>query len=254
MFPHHECEIAQNQASRGTQGVHYWVHNNMITINGQKMGKSLGNFITLFDLYRKYSPMTIRFFILQAHYRGTLDFSDDALLAAEKGLKRLMQAARDLYALAGEKMPEYHYGELSEAVAPDSCPAGSAEVKEIWEAVYDALCDDMNTPVALARISDAVKLINTAKEGKATLSGKDLDALCQLFTDIVFGVLGLHDETVAGSDNAKVIGGLMDMVLEQRAAAKAAKDWTASDHIRDSLKALGIVVKDTKDGVEWTLE
>ncbi|MBQ0127956.1 MAG: cysteine--tRNA ligase [Bacteroidales bacterium] len=262
MFPHHECEIAQNVACRGTQGVHYWVHNNMITINGQKMGKSLGNFITLPQLFageheklaQAYSPMTIRFFILQAHYRGTLDFSNDALQAAEKGLKRLMQAAKDLYAMVGRKAPRYVYGEEAFGVAPDSCSAVNAEVKALWENVYDALCDDMNTPIALAGISEAVRIINSAKAGSIRLAKEDLDTLCQLFDDIVFGVLGLKDEEGTDGTSGKVIAGLMDMVLEQRAAAKAAKDWTTSDHIRDSLKALGIQVKDGKNGAEWTIE
>ncbi len=262
MFPHHECEIAQNQASRGTQGVHYWVHNNMITINGQKMGKSLGNFITLPELFsgkhpkltQAYSPMTVRFFILQAHYRSTLDFSNEALQASEKGLKRLMQAARELYAMVGRPVPQLAYGELSEAVAPDTCPAESAEVKAIFEGVYDALCDDLNTPVALAHISEAVRLVNSAKAKQLTLGEGDKTTLVQIFDDIVFGVLGLKDEEASEGTEGKVIAGLMDMVLEQRAAAKAAKDWTTSDHIRDTLKALGIQVKDTKDGAEWTLE
>ena len=262
MFPHHECEIAQNQASRGTQGVHYWVHNNMITIGGQKMGKSLGNFITLPQLFagdhpklaQAYSPMTVRFFILQAHYRGTLDFSNEALQASEKGLKRVMQAAKDLCAMTGRKTVALPYGELSDAVAPDSCPADSAEVKAIWEGVYDALCDDINTPIALSHIFDAVRIINTAKDGKMKLTKGDLDTLQQIFDDIVFGVLGLRGEEEEGGNAAKVIGGLMDMVLENRAAAKAAKDWTTSDHIRDCLNALGIKVKDGKDGTQWTLE
>ena len=261
MFPHHECEIAQNVACRGTQGVHYWVHNNMITINGQKMGKSLGNFITLPQLFagdhpkldQAYSPMTIRFFILQAHYRGTLDFSNEALQAAEKGLKRIMQAAKDLYAMAGRKAPAYVYGEDGFGVAPESCAATTAEVKLLWDALYDALCDDMNTPVALAQISEAVRLINSAKAGSVKLSKGDIDTLCQIFDDVVFGVLGLKDEAESGGAG-RVIDGLMGMVLEQRAAAKAAKDWTTSDHIRDTLKALGIQVKDTKDGVEWTID
>ena len=261
MFPHHECEIAQNVASRGTQGVHYWVHNNMITINGQKMGKSLGNFITLPQLFsgdhpkldQAYSPMTIRFFILQAHYRGTLDFSNEALQAAEKGLKRVMLAAKDLYAMAGRKAPQYAYGEILTAVAPDSCPATSAEVKAVFDGIYDALCDDMNTPMALASVSEAVRIINSAKAGSMKLSKGDIDTLVQLFDDVVFGVLGLKDEEIGGSEGGKVIDGLMGMVLESRAAAKANKDWATSDHIRDTLKELGISVKDTKDGVEWTI-
>ena len=262
MFPHHECEIAQNQASRGTQGVNYWVHNNMITIEGKKMGKSYGNFITLPELFsgshpkltQAYSPMTVRFFILQAHYRSTLDFSNEALGAAEKGLKRLMQAAKDLYAMAGAKAPSYVYGEQQIAVAPDTCPADNAEIKAIFESVYDALCDDLNTPIALAKISDAVRIINSAKAGQMKLSKGDLETLVQLFNDVVFGVLSLKDEDVAEGGSSKVIAGLMDMVLEQRAQAKAAKDWATSDHIRDVLKAIGIQVKDGKNGAEWTLE
>ena len=262
MFPHHECEIAQNVACRGTQGVHYWVHNNMITINGQKMGKSLGNFITLPQLFsgehekleRAYSPMTVRFFILQAHYRSTLDFSNEALQAAEKGLKRLIQAARDLYAMAGRKEPQYAYGEELFGVAPDSCKAVNEAVRKVFDGVYDALCDDINTPICLAHISEAVKIINSAKAGQVNLGKEDIDTLCQLFDDIVFGVLGLKDEELSGGSTGEVIGGLMEMVLEQRAAAKAAKDWTTSDHIREKLTALGIKVKDTKDGVEWSID
>ena len=262
MFPHHECEIAQNVACRGTQGVHYWVHNNIITINGQKMGKSLGNFITLPQLFigehekleRAYSPMTVRFFILQAHYRSTLDFSNEALQAAEKGLKRLMQAARDLYAMAGRKEPQYAYGEELFGVAPDCCKAVNEAVRKVFDGVYDALCDDINTPICLAHISEAVKIINSAKAGQVNLGKEDIDTLCQLFDDIVFGVLGLKDEELSGGSTGEVIGGLMEMVLEQRAAAKAAKDWTTSDHIREKLTALGIKVKDTKDGVEWSID
>ena len=262
MFPHHECEIAQNVACRGTQGVHYWVHNNMRTINGQRRGKSLGNFITLPQLFsgehekleRAYSPMTVRFFILQAHYRSTLDFSNEALQAAEKGLKRLMQAARDLYAMAGRKEPQYAYGEELFGVAPDSCKAVNEAVRKVFDGVYDALCDDINTPICLAHISEAVKIINSAKAGQVNLGKEDIDTLCQLFDDIVFGVLGLKDEELSGGSTGEVIGGLMEMVLEQRAAAKAAKDWTTSDHIREKLTALGIKVKDTKDGVEWSID
>ena len=262
MFPHHECEIAQNQASRGTQGVHYWVHNNMITINGQKMGKSLGNFITLPELFsgshpkleRAYSPMTVRFFILQAHYRGTLDFSNEALEAASKGLRRLMQAAKDLYAMAGVARKEYVYGEEELVAAPESCQADSKEIVSIFDSIYDALCDDMNTPMVLAAFSESVKLINSAKAGQLRLSQNDLKALVQLYDDVLFGVLGLVDEELAQGASSKVVAGLMDMVLEQRAKAKAAKDWSLSDHIRDSLSALGIKVKDTKDGAEWSLE
>ncbi len=261
IFPHHECEIAQNVATRGTRGVHYWVHNNLITINGQKMGKSLGNFITLPELFsgkhpkleKGYAPMTVRFFVLQAHYRGTLDFSNQALQAAEKALKRLLQATHDLYAMAGRKAPETHYGDFSFGIAPEKCEADNAEIVRIFDGIYEALCDDLNTPIALSFLFDAVHLVNSAKDGKVSLSEKDKAALCQIFDDIVYGVLGLMEE--GGSDKSSdVIGSLMDIILEQRSAARANKDWAASDRIRDALAAAGIRVKDGKDGVSWTIE
>ena len=279
MFPHHECEIAQNVASRGCVGVKYWMHNNMITINGKKMGKSLGNFITLSELFagthplleQAYSPMTVRFFILQAHYRSTLDFSNEALQGAEKGLKRVMLAYRDLCALCkaagvahtvkgenGDEASALKYGEFITDIAPESFGASSEAVNKLCEGVYEALCDDLNTSVALSGIFEAVKMINSAKGAKTGQQGyldaSDLAALLRLFDDIVFGVLGLKDEENGGGGKSEeVIEGLMDMVLEERKAAKAAKDWATSDRIRDNLKALGIEVKDTKDGTEWNL-
>ncbi len=264
MFPHHECELAQNTASRGTGGVHYWMHNNMITINGKKMGKSLGNFITLEELFtgshqlleQAYSPMTIRFFILQAHYRSTLDFSNEALQAAEKGLKRVMQAAKDLREMTGTDYSAagLAYGEFPGTTAPDTCGATSQEIKDIFDNVYGALSDDLNTPVALSYIFEAVRIINSAKDKKVSLSKDDLSTLTELFDNIVFGVLGLRDEEGEGGKAGKIIDGLVGMVLEQRKAAKAAKDWAASDKIRDDLKAIGIQIKDTKDGTEWNIE
>ena len=245
MFPHHECEIAQNVASRGTQGVHYWVHNNMITINGQKMGKSLGNFITLPQLFagdhpkleKAYSPMTIRFFILQAHYRSTLDFSNEALQAAEKGLGRLMQAWREIAGQAGND------------VIPGSDRV-SPEVRGTMDAVLDALCDDLNTPIAIAHLFDAVKLINGGK-----LSNDDKAALAKFFEEVVGGVLGLKDEEAGASGKAeKALEGVMQLVLENRKKAREEKNWAESDHIRDLLASYGITVKDTKDGATWTLE
>ncbi len=245
MFPHHECEIAQNVASRGKEGVRYWMHNNMITINGKKMGKSLGNFITLSDLFsgnnsvlsQAYSPMTIRFFILQAHYRSTLDFSNEALQAASKGLAKVLGAARDLKAMAAGKQ----------------AGVASEKVQELYDKAYDALCDDLNTPIALGYIFEAVKLINSAKAGSLKLQDADLALLERMFSEILFGVLGLKDEGASDGKSAEVISGLMDMILEERQEAKANKDWTKSDKIRNSLTSLGITVKDTKDGVEWSL-
>jgi len=240
-FPHHECELAQNTVSRGQGGVKYWMHNNMITINGQKMGKSLGNFITLNEFFtgsnanleQAYSPMTIRFFILQAHYRSTVDFSNDALKAAEKGLKRLLQATKDV-----------------QAVSFTDGPSVNTELKKDYDGVFDSLCDDLNTPVALSYIYDAIRLLNQAKDHQITLSEGDKVLLDELLLKIVPDVLGLIDES-ASSGSESVVDGLMEMVLEIRRDAKARKDWATSDLIRDRLKSIGIQVKDTKDGVEW---
>ena len=244
MFPHHECEIAQNVAERGKTGVKYWMHNNLITIEGRKMGKSLGNFITLEELFtgnnpnleQAYSPMTVRFFILQAHYRGTLDFSNSALKAAEKGLKRLMQAVKDADTLK--------VGESDGSVAK--------EVERIREAIFTALCDDLNTPIALSYVYELVKIVNNAKEGRVQVSQKEKESIQSLFKEVVFDILGLLDEdgasasATAGSTN--VIDGLMQFVIKERKEARANKDWAKSDQIRDALKELGIQLKDNKDG------
>ena len=241
VFPHHECEIAQAVASQGEDMVNYWMHNNMITINGKKMGKSLGNFITLDELFsgthklleQPYSPMTIRFFILQAHYRSTLDFSNEALQGAEKGLRRLLQAAKDVKSL--------------QASAQTS--AGAAD---ILSRIEESLLDDLNTPMALSAMFDAVKMVNSAKDKSVNLSQEDIDILKSIFSDILEGVLGIVPEQ---SDSAatKVIDGLMQMIIDIRKDAKARKDWAESDKIRDALKAAGIQIKDTKDGAEWTM-
>ena len=246
MFPHHECEMAQNFAERGTGGVRYWMHNNLITIEGRKMGKSLGNFITLDELFtgnnpnleQAYTPMTVRFFILQAHYRGTLDFSNSALQAAEKGLKRLMQAVKD-----AESIKESY--KSSEGIAE--------EIKKIREDIFTALCDDMNTPVAISGIYELVKTVNNIKEGRISVAKPEKDAINSLFKEVVTDILGLIDEDSAQSaegqsNSSKVIDGLMNYIIEDRKAARAAKDWGKSDQIRDTLKALGIQLKDNKDG------
>lgn len=244
MFPHHECELAQNTASRGCGGVNYWMHNNMITIKGQKMGKSLGNFITLDELFsgrnsvleQAYSPMTIRFFILQAHYRSTLDFSNAALQAAEKGMKRMMQAVKD----------------LDKLTATEGAPANE-EVARLYNDTYAALCDDLNTPIAISHLFDGVRVINQTKDRQISLNADDLKLLGTLFHEVLGDVLGMVDES-ADNGSEEMIGGLVDMILDVRKSAKANKDWTTSDKIRDSLKDLGIAIKDTKDGCEWSFE
>ena len=211
------------------------MHNNLLTVNGQKMGKSLGNFTTLADLYKVYPPMTIRFFILQAHYRGTLDFSNDALSAAEKGLRRVLQAVRD-------------FKNLQHTPGTELNP----EIAGLPEKVLEALCDDLNTPVALAHVFDAVRLVNQAKDGSLKLSDADYDALSEIFCRLVPDVLGLIDEISASSEE-KTVEGLMDMILEVRREAKARKDFATSDSIRDRLKELGVTIKDTKEGTEWSM-
>ena len=169
-----------------------------------------------------------------------------------------MQAAKDLRTLASaagvQAAPALAYGEFVSATAPSAITASNAEVKALTEAVYEALCDDLNTPIALSHIFDAVRIINTAKDRKITLDASDYKTLVDLFDNIVFGVLGLRDEESEGGKAVQTIDGLVQMVLEQRKAAKAAKDWATSDRIRDDLKALGIQIKDTKEGPEWTWE
>ena len=243
LFPHHECELAQNIASRGTGGVRYWIHNNLITIEGQKMGKSKGNFITLEELFtgrhplleQAYHPMTIRFFILQAHYRSTLDFSNEALQAAEKGLKKLLQAAKDVMRLEAQNDAPSH-----------------PEVAALAERIIGMLADDLNTPGAVSGLFEAVRLVNSAREKTLELSLSDLAELQRIFTEILSGILGIEGEQ-APDGAERVISGLMDMVLEMRNQAKAEKNWAASDAIRDRLRAIGIGIKDTKDGSEWTI-
>lgn len=243
LFPHHECEIAQNTAARGTGGVRYWMHNNMITINGRKMGKSLGNFITLQELFtgshelleQPYSPMTIRFFILQAHYRSTLDFSNEAMQAAEKGMKKLIKASADVTSLTTDNN------------VPDT-----DDLDKLKESVITALCDDMNTSVALANIFEAVRIVNQVKEGARKINEKQKGILTELLEDITKNVLGLEEES-AGSAGGKIIGDLMDIILDIRAEAKSKKDFATSDKIRKTLTDLGITIKDTKDGSEWSV-
>ena len=246
IFPHHECEIAQAVASQGDEMVHYWIHNNMITINGQKMGKSLNNFITLPQFFtgdhekleRAYTPMTIRFFILQAHYRSTVDFSNDALQAAEKGLARLIDAYTALNAIQPEKQGS----------------VGMDFVNDLRQKCYDALNDDFNTPIVISHLFDATRTINSIVDKKATIAAETLEALKEVFHTFAFELLGLKNEV--GADNSareEAYGKVVDMLLEQRVKAKANKDWATSDLIRDNLAALGFEVKDTKDGFSWKL-
>ena len=261
VFPHHECEIAQSVASQGDDMVHYWIHNNMITINGQKMGKSLGNFITLPEFFagshekldRAYSPMTIRFFILQAHYRSTVDFSNEALQAAEKGLERLLDAYNTLQSLAANP---------SSYVATPTPQAQQAVtmawVEELRQKCYDAMNDDFATPAVISQLFEASKVINSVADKKMAISTEVLQKLTDVFDVFAFDLLGLKkaNSSGGGEDNSareEAFGHVVDMLLEQRLKAKASKDWATSDLIRDRLAELGFEVKDTKDGFSWKL-
>jgi cysteinyl-tRNA synthetase len=247
IFPHHECEIAQAVASQGDQMVHYWMHNNMLTINGQKMAKSLGNFITLEQLFtgshelleQAYSPMTIRFFTLSAHYRGTVDFSNEALQASEKGLDKLMTAIDDL-----ARVP----------VSSQCDPETEKFVKALRQRCYDAMNDDLQTPLVISYLFEACHLINTLLDHKAGICAECLKELAGTMHLFTFDLLGLKSEKGVNNDaREKAYGTVVETVLALRAKAKEEKDWTTSDRIRDALSDAGFEVKDTKDGVTWKL-
>ena len=238
-FPHHECEIAQSVAADGLAPVRYWMHGNMLTVNGRKMAKSEGNGFTPEELItgnhklleRGYSPMTVRFFMLQSHYAGTLDFSNAALQAAEKGLGRLMAAIATLGRLKPSERSE-------------------ADVAALEQRCYDAMNDDLNTPVAIAELFEGVRIINQCNDGKLALTGEDIGRLTRFFDTMVFEVLGLKREEGGKADDVW-IDGLVKEFVRLRAEAKARKDFGTSDAIRERLAALGIVLKDTKEGTTW---
>ena len=248
VFPHHECEIAQAVASQGEEMVKYWMHNNMITINGQKMGKSLNNFITLEQFFtgnhetleQAYSPMTIRFFILSAHYRGTVDFSNEALQAAQKGYERLMNAIEDLKRIQ---------------TAATSDENTKKFVAALRQKCYDAMNDDLMTPAVISNLFEACHIVNLLIDHKAQINEEDLKELSETMRLFAFDILGLVNERGANNDAREAAyGKVVDMVLDLRAKAKANKDWAVSDQIRDALAEAGFQVKDTKDGVTWKLD
>ena len=238
-FPHHECEIAQSVAADGIAPVRYWMHGNMLTVNGRKMAKSEGNGFTPEELVtgdhklleRGYSPMTVRFFMLQCHYASTLDFSNEALQAAEKGLERLMSAK----AILGKLKPS---GE------------DEADIAALEQRCYTAMNDDLNTPVMIAELFEGARIINSVNDGKIALTGGSIERLRSLFETMIHAVLGLVEETGSASDDA-TLDGLVQVFIAMRAEAKARKDFAASDRVRDQLAQLGIVLKDTKEGTTW---
>lgn len=239
-FPHHECEIAQNEASTGQAPVNYWMHANMLTLNGKKMAKSTGNYILPSEIYtgnnavlsKAFSPSTARFFMLQAHYRSILDFSDDAIVAAEKGFNRLMDAMNSV---------------------DDLKPSGSStlNVAEWKQLCYDAMNDDFNCPILIAQLFEGVRFINLIKDGKESLSADDLADFIQAMRAFVFDVLGLESTSATNLDHEK-LEGAVKVLIEMRNKARADKDFASSDYIRDQLAAVGIELKDGKEGTTFT--
>lgn len=240
-FPHHECEIAQNEASTGQSPVNYWMHANMLTLNGKKMSKSTGNNILPREIFsgdnsileKPFTPSVTRFFVMQAHYRSVLDFSNDAIVAAEKGFNRLMEAIANLSGI-------------------NAAGSSSLNIKEWRQSCYDAMNDDFNSPVLIAQLFEGVRFINLAKDGKATLTATDIDLLTKTMNGFVFDVLGLKNDTDTKGDNGK-LDGVVNMLINMRNEARANKDFALSDQIRDKLAGLGIALKDGKEGTTFSI-
>ena len=241
-FPHHECEIAQGEAATGKSPVHYWMHANMLTLNGKKMAKSTGNFILPTELFtgendilgKAYLPTVVRFFMLQANYRSILDFSDEALSASEKGFNRLMDAFHLL-----DELP--------------TSGSSSFNVSEWRQKCYDSMNDDFNSPILIAQLFEAVKQINSIKEGNATITAEDLQDLKKTMSDFLFEVLGLVDIVAANDTSMEKLSGAVELLIKLRAEARVNKDFATSDKIRDELAQLGIELKDGKDGTVFSV-
>ena len=241
LFPHHECEVAQSTAALGKESVRYWMHNNLVTLNGRKMGKSLGNAISLDEFFsgdhkllkKPYHPMTLRFFILQAHYRSTLDFSNEALQAAEKGLERLLDGMKTL-----------------EKIKPSD--KSTLNVTELKEKCFKAMNDDLNSAMTISHLYDGIRLINSVESGKGSINDNDLNELKDLYRSFVFGIFGLDTPRNAKGEE-ELSGKLIDMILNFRLEAQKNKDFQTSDNIRKTLNKLGIEIKDKKDGFEWKI-
>ena len=240
-FPHHECEIAQNEACTGHTPVNYWMHANMLTLNGKKMAKSTGNNILPREiltgensiLSKAFPASVARFFMLQAHYRSILDFSDEAIVAAEKGYKRLMEAVDSLNQIK-------------------TSPSSSLDIASWKQLCYDAMNDDFNTPILIAHLFEGVRYINLLKDNKETISAADLEILTNTINAFVFNVLGLENQKASDSSNDK-LEGTINMLISMRNKARADKDFAMSDHIRDQLLALGIQLKDSKEGTTFSI-
>ena len=241
-FPHHECEIAQNEACTGHSPVNYWMHANMLTLNGKKMAKSTGNNILPNEIFtgespfltKAFSPNVARFFMLQAHYRSVLDFSNDAILAAEKGFNRLMEGINLL--------PEI-----------ETSANSSIDVVSWKQSCYDAMNDDFNSPILIAQLFEGIRFVNVLNDKRDTITAEDLAVLTTTLTTFVFDVLGIKNEK-ATSDSSDKLEGVVEMLITMREEARANKNWALSDEIRDKLLDLGIQLKDGKEGTSFSIQ
>ncbi len=240
---HHTNEIAQSQAANKISPVKYWMHTNMLTVNGTRMSKSAGNGFLPHELFtgdhplleRGYSPMVVRFFMAKSHYRSTLDFSNKALIDAETGFRKLMKAGETLNKLSTSK-------------------SSSVNIKKLVNNCYDAMNDDFNTALLIAHLLEVVRIINLVNDGKEKITKVDLEKLKRLYNNFVFDVLGLKEDDSAGSKENELTGELIDFILNLRLEAKKNKDFATSDKIRDELIQKGIKIKDTKEGFEWEID
>jgi cysteinyl-tRNA synthetase len=240
-FPHHECEIAQSESANGKPFVRYWVHNNMVTVNGQKMSKSLGNFVTLKDAFRKFDPLVVRFFVLQSHYRSTLDFSDEALVGAKTGWEKLIGTIRNVRA------------EITKA-AQDGVVA-NVDLVGFKARFLESMNDDFNTPKAIAALFDLSRDVNQLLNSGAKVNAASLKAIDDFYAEYGGKILGIvpdQSSTRTSSDGA-LEPGLIQLLLDMRDEARKQKMWALSDLIRDRLKSLGVVIEDKKDGATWKL-
>lgn len=238
-FPHHECEIAQAKGSNGHEPVKYWMHANMLTMNGQRMSKSTGNYILPMQLVngendffeKPFHPAVVRFCFLQAHYRSVLDISNDAMLASEKGYNRLVEALKTLEIITPKKI-------------------STVNIDELEAKLYTAMDDDFNTPILIAHLFDAVKMINSIKDSFENITAEDLERLKAIMNGFVHDVLGL--DTEVANESSDKLDGVVKMLIEMRNQARVDKNWALSDQIRDQLSALGIQLKDGADGTTFT--
>jgi cysteinyl-tRNA synthetase len=240
-FPHHECEIAQGKACNGVSPVRYWMHTNMLTMNGLRMSKSTGNYILPLELVeggnnffeKPFHPNVVRFCFLQAHYRSVLDISNDAMVASEKGFSRLMEGLQLLNNI-------------------QTSPSSTLDISSWSQSCYDAMNDDFNTPILIAQLFEGIRFVNLLNDKRETITSADLELLKKTLEEFTFEVLGIRNEKSSGNNSEK-LEGVVEMLIEMRNEARANKNWALSDEIRDKLLALGIQLKDGKEGTSFSV-